>query len=336
MSDRGAEIERFLARAGAAQADRTPLAGDASNRRYERLTFADGASLILMDAPPENGGAIAPFISIADHLDRLGLSPPARKAASPERGLLLLEDLGDALFARLLEADPGAERRLYLAATDVLIALHAAPTPTGAPPCGPSEMTRAAAPAFDWYGAKATGRDMSAERAAMQSALSAAFAGLPPWGPVLNLRDYHAENLFWLPSRAGNARVGLIDFQDACIGHPAYDLASLGRDVRRDVSPETYAEMLAHYCARTGQDVRGFEQAAATLSAQRNLRILGVFTRLALRDRKRQYIDLIPRTWANLMRDLAHPALADLREVVVTSLPAPDASLIQTLKDRCA
>ncbi|MFT6775685.1 MAG: aminoglycoside/choline kinase family phosphotransferase [Paracoccaceae bacterium] len=151
-------------------------------------------------------------------------------------------------------------------------------------------------------------------------------------GAALVLRDYHAENLIWLPDRAGPARVGLLDHQDALIGHPAYDLASVLEDARRDTSPTLRAAMLARYCAATGADPDTFGAAFAILAAQRNLKIVGIFARLCIRDGKPSYVDLIPRVWAHLARDLAHPALADLAQFVAAHVPPPDAPVLARLR----
>jgi aminoglycoside/choline kinase family phosphotransferase len=137
------------------------------------------------------------------------------------------------------------------------------------------------------------------------------------------LRDYHAENLIWLPERAGHARVGMLDFQDMLIGHPAYDLVSLLEDARRDVSPDLRAAMLARYLARSGAEPEVFGYAAHALSAQRNLKIIGLFTRLCRRDGKPLYLGYLPRVWAHLTRDLAHPMLSPLRAFVTRHVPEP-------------
>ncbi len=152
---------------------------------------------------------------------------------------------------------------------------------------------------------------------------------------MLVQRDYHAENLLWLPERDGAARVGLLDFQDAAAGHPAYDLVSLLEDARRDVTQATVAAAKAHYLALTGFDPAQFDLAYAAMGAQRNLRILGVFARLSLHFGKPGYVDLIPRVWDHLRTDLAHPSLAELRGLVQAALPDPSVAKLQELKDRC-
>jgi N-acetylmuramate 1-kinase len=325
----------FLAASGWQKAHRAALAGDASNRRYERLTGGPGGEqAVLMDAPPEKGEDIRPFIAIARHLKSLGLSPPEVIHADEPQGFALLEDLGDTLFAHLLAQSPEREAELYLAATHVLLRLHAAPPPP-APDYGPKTMAPLAGLAFDWYGLGATGHRNDTGKVAMLAELASSLDGLQPWRPVLVLRDYHAENLFWLADRKGAARVGLIDFQDAGIGHPAYDLVSLARDARRNVRPDTETRMIAHYCAATGQSPDSFGLAAAVMSAQRSLRILGVFARLSLHFGKPHYVDLIPRTWAILMNDLDNPALERLRRIVCDNLPEPTPEILEALKAKC-
>lgn len=334
MTDRAARIQAFLSEAGWSDARRAPLAGDASNRRYERLSGASGRA-VLMDAPPETGEDTRPFVAIANHLRAQGLSAPEIFHADTEAGLLLIEDLGDSLFSRETARDPETERPLYLAATDTLIALHRAPLPD-APDYGPATMTRMAGLASDWYLRGATDVPDPKGKARIAQALMAAFDALPAWDRVLVLRDYHAENLLWLPDRRPDAaRTGLLDFQDAALGHPAYDLMSLGHDVRRGVSPDTRGAMIAHYAQVQGLDAAGFALACATLSAQRNLRILGVFARLSLHFAKPRYVDLIPVTWANLMVDLGHPELRDLARAVRDTLPAPSAPILTRLREKC-
>lgn len=330
MPDRQTALAHFLTRAGWGNATRAPLAGDASNRRYERVNL-HGAPAVLMDAPPEKGEDIRPFVAIAQHLSALGLSAPQIMAQDVDHGFLLLEDLGDGLFARLMDQDPKQERALYIAAVDALIELHKHPAPDWVPDYGPQTMTRVAGLAWDWYAKGITnathGRDVALDELGQLLIETAA-------DPVLVLRDYHAENLLWLPDRTGIARVGQLDFQDAGAGHPAYDLMSLAEDARRDVDPDLAREMIDHYIARTGQDADAFHLAAATCAAQRNLRILGVFARLSLHFGKPAYVDLIPRVWDLLQRDLSHPRLAALRDAC--TLPAPTPENLQILRDKCA
>ena len=335
---RAAAIEAFLAASGWEAAARTPLAGDASRRRYTRLSGRNGAAAVLMDAPPSRGEEVRPFLSLAGYLRGLGFSAPEIYAADSAQGLLLIEDLGDALFARVVERDPDAEAPLYRAATDLLAALQAHPPPADAPAYGLAEMADRVRLAALWYRPGLAGRapgPADADAAdALEHAARAVLEAHAPARPVLALRDYHAENLIWLPGRKGHARVGLLDFQDAAAGHPAYDLVSLIEDARRDVPEALHGAMIARSAAATGAEPAALAAACAVLGAQRALRILGVFARLSLRDGKPAYAALIPRVWGLLRRDLAHPACASLRDVAGRLLPAPDAAALERLRAR--
>jgi aminoglycoside/choline kinase family phosphotransferase len=334
MPSRERLIEEFLTKAGWADAARAPLAGDASNRRYERLRRPAHSPAVLMDAPPAKGEDVRPFIHIAEHLSSLGLSAPRIMARDEAHGFLLLEDLGDALFARVIPEHPQLELPLYETATDVLLKLHSAALPDGLAPYAPPLMTELAALAFDWYLGQTTGANPQA-RATFTAAFEPLLTNRAGECSVLVQRDYHAENLLWLPDRAGAARVGLLDFQDAMIGHPAYDLVSLLQDARRDVPPAIETAMVTRYLDQSGRDRDTFTTAYAVIGAQRNLRILGVFARLCLRDGKPHYVDLIPRVWDLLQRDLDHPALIPIAAILRKALPAPSATFLRELKSRC-
>ncbi|WP_299133613.1 phosphotransferase [uncultured Amaricoccus sp.] len=327
---RSARIDDFLAAAGWAGARRAPLAGDASARRYERIGRGDRRAM-LMDAPPETGLDLAPFIAVTGWLRGHGLAAPEILATDPADGLLLLEDLGDDLFATLCAADSSRAPELYGAAIDLLVHFQSLPPPGGdwtPPPYDMAVLMREARLATEWYLPAATGApagtppppDLAAEFDALAEA---AFAPLLPASTVPIYRDYHAENLLWLPKRAGHARIGLLDYQDMLIGHPAYDLVSLLEDARRDVDPALRTAMIARYRDRAGTDAEALDQAAHVLSAQRNLKILGLFTRLARRDGKPRYLGYLPRVWTYLKADLAHPALAPLAAWVEARLPPP-------------
>lgn len=332
---RAAEAADFLARAGWGAAERRKLAGDASFRRYERLTGL-GGSAVLMDAPPEAGEDCRPFVAVGGYFRSLGFSAPALCAADLERGFLLLEDLGDDLFARILAAG-GDETLLYATAVDLLLELHTHAPPESlplaqgesyvVPPYSKALLMQEADLLPDWYLPELTGRRTSADARAEYDGL---WQDLMPWmraaSPILVHRDYHAENLIWLPERPGSARVGLLDYQDGVLGHPAYDLISLLSDARRDVSPALSDEMLARYVAgaRTrdpGFDAEAFHTSFAVLGAQRNCKILGIFARLWRRDGKPGYLALLPRVWRNLERDLAHPALAPVKNWLNRAVP---------------
>jgi aminoglycoside/choline kinase family phosphotransferase len=332
MADRAAAISAFLATAGWDRAERRHLAGDASDRRYERLRLG-AATAVLMDNPPGGADDPAAFSSMARHLRGLGLSAPAILAEDIDHGLLLLEDLGDDLFARLLQADASREVELYAPAVDVLLHLQRLPAPTGLPRLSAADWAEAAGFALDWYAHAATGK--APEKGPFLATLTAALQAHADGPRVLILRDYHAENLLWLPGRDGLKRVGLLDFQLGQLGQPGYDLVSLLQDARRDVSPATEDAMVARFAAARGDEAEAFAAHYATLGAQRALRILGVFARLCLVAGKPQYLGLVPRVWGQLQRNLANPALAGLRTICDALLPEPTSDVLQKIEQQC-
>ena len=329
MAERAAEIAGFLKAAGWGGADREPLAGDASARRYQRLRNGRGVHAVLMDAPGGAAAEIDAFLRIARHLRAAGFSAPEILAADRLSGLVLMEDLGDALFARLCSRAPAQEAQLYEAATDLLVALRAVPAPEGLPAYDRETYLRESRLLTEWYLPAAAGTPTPPDLAAEFDALvAAATDGLERAHDGLVLRDYHAENLIWLPQRRGHARVGLLDFQDALCGHAAYDLISLLEDARRDTSPELRAAMRARHLARSGLEPDRFAHDCAVLAAQRNLKIIGIFARLWLRDGKRGYLGLIPRVWGHLQDDLSHPTLSGLRALVSRHMPVPEGRVL--------
>jgi len=331
MTDRNTLCESFLSATPYAAWQRGLLAGDASNRRYERLAGADGKSVVLMDAPPEKGEDVRPFIRIAEYLRAQGLSAPEILARDVEHGFLLLEDLGDDLYARVILREPVLEKELYEAATDALVALHQAPIPD-LEPYGPRMMAEMAGLALSKY------RDgiLGGQDPKLQSRFEDQFEDIlretVKGDPVLVQRDYHAENLLWLPAREGVARVGLLDFQDARSGHRVYDLVSLLQDARRDVPAGIEMQMISRYITAAGTDESGFRTAYTVLGVQRNLRILGVFARLSQEYGKPHYVDLIPRVWDHFIRGLEHPALAPVADLLRESLPAPTPENLDKLR----
>lgn len=350
--DRNESRMAFLESAGWAAADAAPLAGDASTRSYQRLRLG-GRPAVLMIAPP---GAEAPacppdadeaarrtlgynamarlagpnlhaFTTLSAALREAGLSAPEVYAADAAAGYALLEDLGDDLFARVVGLVE--EENLYRAAIDALATLHAhgAERPSGAAyqmlDYDALALEAEAALLIEWYwplkkGAPAPDDLVTDYLSRWRDLL----AGLSA-PHVFVLRDYHAENLLWLPDRKGVQRVGVIDFQDALFGNAAYDLVSLLEDARRDVDPELAEEMVAYYISLGGPDFdkEGFRRDYAILAAQRNAKILGIFARLAKRDLKPRYLDLLPRVEAHFRRDLARPGLAPLRAFFADHLP---------------
>ena len=305
-----AHAPEFLAAFGWEGAEILPLAGDASFRRYFRVVNGE-RSAVLMDAPPPHEDP-RPFAAVAEWLIGRGLSAPEILARDLERGLLLLDDFGNARLRETLDSDPERERDLYELATDVLVHLHQHPPMVGLSPHGVDQWLEELNLFIDWY-CPAVGAivDIEGYRKAWREVLEpVASDGL---GPVTVLRDYHAENIMLIEGRNGVAHFGLLDFQDALAGHPAYDLASVLEDARRDVSPSIERAMIDRYTSATGRG-GAFEKAYWSLAAQRNTRILGVFTRLWKRDNKPHYRSFQPRMWGLLERDIAQPHLEPVRQ----------------------
>jgi len=311
-------LAEFVARAGWEGADIAPLPGDASFRRYFRLTGANGDSAMLMHAPPPHEDP-APFLHVAHWLNDSGMRAPAILAEDAGAGWVLTEDFGNDRMRDWLDLNPADERAAYEAAVEALAALHrVAPGPF--PAYDMAVYLREAGLLTEWYGpAQGLAVDADAYVAAWEEALAPMLARQNPGVTVL--RDYHAENIMLLGGKA-TAPQGLIDFQDALVGHPAYDLVSLLQDARRDVSEALEAAMLDHYCAAAGISGDDFLADYARLGAQRNAKIVGIFTRLDRRDGKPKYLGMIPRVWAAMERDLAHPALAPVARWFDANIPA--------------
>ena len=343
--DREEQRLAFLASTGLADVVRAPLPGDASTRRYERLTTTDGRSLMLMDqaasaeSPPcdpswspeqrhaagwnavarLSAGRVEAFAAVAAHLRSVGLSAPDIIAMDATVGLAVLEDFGDDLFTRVI-ARGEPEERMYMAAVQSLVALHEAPTPSVLK-----------GPAGDWplqtYDETALqgGADLFVEwMPKLDSTLifdgEASDQWRAAWAPivadgaagatVMAHRDFHAENLIWLPNRSGFARAGMIDFQDAVRAHPSWDLHSLLQDARRDLGRGTESGMLdAYFDMRPQVDRTVFMRSYAGLAALNEARILGIFARLIVRDGKPRYRQFMPRMWAHLNANLKQPGL---------------------------
>ena len=300
----------FLAANGWDDADIVPVAGDASFRRYFRAVEPT-RSAILMDAPPPHEDP-RPFLNMARWLTGNGFAAPEIHSEDLAHGLVLLQDFGDVRMRETVDAEPSRELALYAAAIDILISLHTREAAALAP-YGRAVLHREADLLTEWY-CPAIGID--ADQEAYSAAWDAVFDHALVGPKVTVLRDYHAENLMLI----GPDTLGLLDFQDALAGHPAYDLVSLLQDARRDVSENVEAAMLAHYKAAVATDP-GFDAAYHVLGAQRNAKIVGIFTRLWQRDGKPRYPTLCPRVWRYLNRDLEHPALAPVKAWFDATIP---------------
>ncbi|WP_033075618.1 aminoglycoside phosphotransferase family protein [Sphingopyxis sp. MWB1] len=308
----------FLAAHGWGDARIVPLAGDASFRRYFRV-IGEGRQAVLMDAPPPHEDP-RPFVAVAEWLLARGLTAPTILARDLDRGLLLIEDFGDVRLRETLDATPQAESDYYAGITDLLLHLHGQPAMDGLRVHSLEQWLGEVSLFTDWY---CPAFDLKVDEAGFFAAWEEVLKpvdvdGLPR---VTVLRDYHAENIMLLAGREGIARYGLLDFQDALVGHPAYDLASVLEDARRDVSPAVEAQMLERYIDKSGMG-EAFRTAYWALAAQRNTRILGVFVRLWKRDGKAGYRQYQPRMWGLLERDLMQPGLAPVRAWFDANIPA--------------
>ena len=308
--------DAFLAEAGWGGAIVSPLAGDASFRRYFRVE-RDGQTAVLMDAPPPHEDP-RPFIRMSDYLCGIGLAAPAILHRDLDQGLMLIADFGSVRMRETVDAAPDREGEIYEAVVNVLIELHRHAPPAGLKPHGLEAWVEEICLFTDWY-CPAVGIDV--DRDAFCAAWTEALKPIDALGQtVTELRDYHAENIMLVEGATGHARIGLLDFQDALIGHPAYDLVSMLEDARRDVSPTVERVMLDHYIAKTNAPDH-FEAAYWALGAQRNTRIIGVFTRLWKRDGKPHYTAFQPRMWGLLERNLVQPGLAPLKRWFDANIP---------------
>ncbi len=351
-SKRESQIKDFLHVHGWGKAVRTVVPGDASSRRYERLALKNKKS-VLMDAPDDQdgvtcsvgmnleqrqalgynaqarlaGSSLPAFICLATALTRRGFAAPRILAADIKAGLLLLEDLGDDLFAGVLEKHPDQEEVLYKKAVSCLGAIYRSSFAQDLSAHGANwhvgtyddmALLAEADLFLQWYVPHFENSVSEKAKAEWGKIWVESFQYLRAHPTGLALRDFHAENIFAL-----EGKVGLIDFQDALFAHPAYDLVSLLEDARRDVKADLIEPLMAQFCHEAGiENNAAFRRAYAVQGAQRNAKILGIFVRLAVRDKKPHYLDLITRVRAHFQTDLSHPDLADLRGWIENYAPS--------------
>ena len=313
------KIERFLRHHGWDDAKTEKITSDASNRKYTRL-FKKQNTSILMDSDPTTNESIENFIYFTKQLRKLKFSAPKIYGQDICNGLLLLEDLGSDSFANILKSKPHLENHIYQEAINQLIEIRKNKIPHLTRKYDLKILLQEAVLFSEWY--------LSPLRASYESShllkiLRVSLQETLKQDTTLVLRDYHAENLMWLPDRRNNRRVGLLDYQDALAGNPAYDIASLLKDARREVPKKLQEELIKYFLKKTNLDHAVFSRDYSILSAQRNLKIIGIFSRLSIRDNKSGYLDLIPRVWKNLQDDLKHPSLNELSEFIKSNSPQP-------------
>ncbi len=306
-----AGLDTFLNDNGWGGAAVDPLAGDASFRRYFRLRSVNGEKAILMDAPPPHENP-RPFIDVAEYLTRNAFRAPKIFAKDVVQGLVLIEDFGDERMREHLDAVPSDEAFIYRQAIDTIVRLSRAEC-ADLPPYDGAAYLREVRLLAEWY---MPAMQLRCDGQEFDAVWKDALVPVADSQSVTVLRDYHAENIMLLD----DGDQGIIDFQDALVGHPAYDLVSLLQDARRDVSPELEAEMMDYY-KRAAQPVGDFDLHYAILGAQRNTKIIGIFTRLWERDGKDRYLGFLPRMWGLLERDLAHPGLGPLKAWFDANIP---------------
>ncbi|MDH3713669.1 MAG: phosphotransferase [Gammaproteobacteria bacterium] len=319
-SERAAARQKFLEDAGGAGAQVLPLTPDASFRHYFRVS---GAGTILVDAPPPRENLRA-FVEVARHLAALGLHPPRVHACDLQSGFALLDDFGDDTFTRLLAAGAD-ERTLYRLAVDVLCALqtHRDALDIDLPLYDDTMLVDEVLLLVDWYYPAVRGQAVPGEvREEFVALWHDILAALPPIAPTLVLRDFHVDNLMRVAAVDGSVQCGLLDFQDAVIGSPAYDLMSLLEDARRDVPRALVEEIVRRYhrAVRT-TDTQAFDLHFHVLAAQRHCKVMGIFSRLCRRDGKSTYLDHIPRVVVLLEQNLTQPSLRPLRLWLDIHLP---------------
>ncbi|WP_229426579.1 tRNA (adenosine(37)-N6)-threonylcarbamoyltransferase complex ATPase subunit type 1 TsaE [Microvirga alba] len=344
-------FQTLVIRSGWQDAARLPMPGDASViRSYERLVKPNGETALLMISPPRPIGpavrrgkpyttiaklaeTVNAFVAMDKGLRALGFSAPRIYGEDLNVGLLLIEDLGN----EPVVDDNGPIPERYAEATRVLVRLHGTTLPQvlpvadgidhAIPPYDLEALLIEVELLADWYVPHIIGTQLSGSARAefvnlWTEALGEILAGPTTW----TLRDYHSPNLIWMPEREGLSRVGLIDFQDAVLGSPAYDVASLLQDARVTVPPDLELKLIGLYArerkaAERDFDVAAFARAYAIMGAQRATKILGIFARLDRRDGKPHYLKHLPRIENYLIRNLAHPALGKLKVWYETYLP---------------
>lgn len=295
---------------------RMPLRGDASTRQFLRLIHPDGRRTIAMHTPHELAPSQTAFANIASLLSAHQIAAPEILCNDIKSGVLVMQDLGDTDIATALKHNPAQEVEQYRTAIDVLCRIQNIPNPDGLLTLTPTVGADMLEPFFTFFAPTAT----AAQGLNIMQSLSGIMAATLTGPLCLSLRDYHAENLIWRPDQTGTDRIGVLDFQDAFLAPPEYDLVSLLRDARRDVSAQTHADATAYFAQSTGKSLAGVQSRCAVLGVQRNLRILGIFARLAQREGKSGYLALIPRVRQHILNDLSHPVMRPMQDLLLPLL----------------
>lgn len=306
-------IHKFIIGAGFEQFRCESIPGDASKREYYRI-YTVNNTYILMDSSA-NYESIQPFINMDNLLLTHGVRAPIIIATDQQNGLLLLEDLGQNSFTKFLKMHPDKEQELYDAAIDVLVKTYEIGSDLKLPKQNTQLLNNGISVFLDWYVKdKIPTVIFNQVSNELYQIFEKLYVRLASLNQVLVHRDYMADNLLWIEKGEGLQRVGVIDFQDAVVGSPAYDVVSLLEDARRDVSSDVVTAAKQRFIDKIPtMNTRAFEDSYAILGAQRNIRIIGVFNRLNLRDNKPKYLNYLPRIWEYIRQNLEHPALFELK-----------------------
>ena len=321
MSDR---VSHFLSETDWSNPKMLPVTGDLSSRKYTRLS-QNGRTAILMECDTASDASLPAYMKMTDWLRGNGLAAPERYNAEPSEGLALIEDFGDSQLTSLIRQRPSDQLAYYKTIIETLITIRNAPFLSLKQP-NAAELCDATTLADQWY--------PGAERCALdtfRAGLETVLRDVLDARATVSLRDFHADNIIWLSNRKPVQQPGLLDYQDAILTHPVYDLMSLLTDARTDVSASLRKDLIETYASRTSDDIASLAAAFAALGAQRNLRILGIFTQAARRYGKTQHLPALPRVYAYLMECAHHPALEPFSQELSAALPKPDAAFIKAL-----
>jgi len=305
------EAQRWAQRMLGRACSIVPLAGDASFRRYFRLSSED-KNYVLMDAPPKRED-VQPFLRVLGWMAKAGLRTPKLLAEDAGQGFLLLEDFGDVTWASHLRQHGDVAPLMQDALRQLSLLQAAAPEKASSRMAlavfDVARMQRECNLYLDWYLPKvAACSPSSSQRDAFHTTLLPCLTGLAALPRVPVHLDYHSRNLM-LP--ADGLPLGVIDFQDAVSGPPTYDLASLLYDcyqaypetLRREVSKQFFTSLPSSLRARfTGFD--DWHRQLRLTALQRHIKAIGIFARLAFRDGKRQFLDEIPLTRRHLREEM--------------------------------
>ena len=313
MNNRDLKLHNFVINCGFKEEDIIPIKNDASFRKYYRIK---NKNLIVMDAPPEKGESVEQFKTVADIIYDFNLSAPQIISLDTKHGFMLLEDFGQTSFSKILNKDNESE--LYKKAIEVLIEINRQSKSkekrlSKLKSYSIDLLVNESLLFIDWYLEKRKGELVSInQKKEFIQILSDNYNNIKPQSSTLVLRDYHVDNLFYLSNQKSLKQVGLIDFQDAVIGSPIYDLVSLLEDVRRPLATNLQNELLEFYIKGVNINVQNVEQEIKFFSIQRNLKILGIFCRLSIRDKKDSYLKYLPNTVKLLRKNLQDPFFINL------------------------